>query len=165
MKKSELKEIIREEIQTLIEKDFNSLGELQLNFLIDQLVNAMEHIEDENEFVNHINQEILIKKPILKKIYKAYWKLSPQKRLKWAIQDWKKWLNQYGLREGVINEMSDDENPQYLFSTIPTSLVLKFALKKEDGVYRAKQELANRGFDKKGKWIGFEAAGKLWGIK
>jgi len=62
-------------------------------------------------------------------------------------------------------EMSDEENPEYLYSTVPTKLVAQIANGKVDANEYAKREMANRGFDKRGKWIGFDAAKKLWGLK
>lgn len=69
------------------------------------------------------------------------------------------------IKKKYLKEMTDEENPEYMFQGVPTSLVLKVALKKVDAIYQAKKELANRGFDKNGKWIGFPEAKKLWGIK
>jgi len=64
-----------------------------------------------------------------------------------------------------LKEMTDEDNPDFLFQGDSTKLVLAIALGKLDAKKLAGKELANRGFDKKGKWIGFPQAEKLWGIK
>ena len=69
------------------------------------------------------------------------------------------------IKEELLNEISDDKNPDFLFSTVDTSLVVKIANKKIDAVKYAKKELANRGFDKKGKWVGFDQAKKIHGVR
>lgn len=69
-----------------------------------------------------------------------------------------------GIQEAYekINEMRDDENPEFLFAITNTKLVLDIALKKMDVIKIAKEEMIKRGFDKRGKWIGFEEAKKIW---
>ena len=57
-------------------------------------------------------------------------------------------------------EMSDDENPAYLFRTTWTSLLSKIAKGEIDANFYARAELANRGLDLNGNWIGFAAAAK-----
>ncbi len=74
-------------------------------------------------------------------------------------------LRQLIKEEYLLMESSDAENPEYLFSTVPTKLVQQIATGKVDANEYAKREMANRGFDKRGKWIGFDAAKKLWGVK
>jgi len=55
----------------------------------------------------------------------------------------------------------DDENPGFVFSLTNTK-VLREALQGEfDLVYLVRRELANRGLDSKGKWVGFEEAKKI----
>jgi len=57
---------------------------------------------------------------------------------------------------------ADDFDPQNLFATIPTELVAKVATGKVDAKEWAKQQMVNRGLDKRGKWIGHDKAEKLW---
>lgn len=64
-----------------------------------------------------------------------------------------------------LKEMKDEENPDYLFQGDSTKLVLAIALGKLDAKKLAKKELVNRGFGKKGEWVGFDEAEKLWGVK
>lgn len=58
-------------------------------------------------------------------------------------------------------DRTDDLNPVYLFSTTATKLITE-ALKKEfDIIYLLKYELANRGLDLNGKWVGFDKAKEI----
>jgi len=57
-------------------------------------------------------------------------------------------------------ELRDDENPEYLFSTTWTSLLVKIAKGQVDAERLARIELANRGLNLNGNWIGFAAAAK-----
>jgi hypothetical protein len=60
---------------------------------------------------------------------------------------------------------SDDENPTYIFS-MTSNQVLVDALKGDfDLVYLVRMELANRGLDRNGKWVGFKEAAKLHHIE
>ena len=56
---------------------------------------------------------------------------------------------------------SDDDNPAYLFSTTNTSLLVAAVRGEIDVQDLVKQELANRGLDWSGKWIGFAEAKSL----
>ena len=56
---------------------------------------------------------------------------------------------------------SDELDPRYIFSMTATQLLTE-ALKCEfDITYLIRRELANRGLDKEGKWIGFNKAKEL----
>lgn len=68
------------------------------------------------------------------------------------------------LKKKYLKEMTDEENPDYMFQGGPTTLVLKIALGKIDAKKYAAKELANRGFDKRGKWVGFDEAKKIWKV-
>ncbi|MFA6947115.1 MAG: hypothetical protein WC220_14575 [Pedobacter sp.] len=52
---------------------------------------------------------------------------------------------------------SDEKNPQFLFSLTHNELLTAIVNKLIDPVKLAKKELANRGFDTSGKWIGFHS--------
>ena len=67
--------------------------------------------------------------------------------------------------EKIINEVSDDKNPEYLFSDVDSKLLIDIASGKIDAKKLAAQEMSNRGFDKKGKWVGYDKAEKIWGNK
>lgn len=64
-----------------------------------------------------------------------------------------------------FNGRKDELDPRYIFSNTNTALLTE-ALKGEfDLEYLVKRELANRGFDSKGRWIGFIQARELFGIE
>ena len=69
------------------------------------------------------------------------------------------------LKSKYLKEMSDDENPEYLFNGVSTKLMVAIANGKLDAKKLAKKQLVNRGLGKKGEWIGFPQAEKLWGVK
>ena len=58
--------------------------------------------------------------------------------------------------------MKNELNPDYMFSTFSTELLLKIANGKIDAKKFAKKEIANRGLDKNGQWAGFDNAEKIW---
>ena len=57
--------------------------------------------------------------------------------------------------------MKDSENPNYLFTGIDTVLLSQIIDGDIDAVYLAKKELAKRGLNNEGVWIGFEKAKEL----
>lgn len=61
-----------------------------------------------------------------------------------------------------LNEMTDDENPRFMFTATNTKLLVKIASGKINAQEYAKMEMTNRGFGKKGEWIGFDEAKNLW---
>ncbi len=61
-----------------------------------------------------------------------------------------------------IEELPDDLNPDFIFGMTSHSLLMDIVNGKIDPVQLARNEMANRGLDKGGEWIGFEAAAKLW---
>lgn len=55
----------------------------------------------------------------------------------------------------------DDDNPSYIFS-LTSNRLLSEAIKGDfDLIYLVRRELANRGLDSNGKWVGFEEAKKI----
>ena len=52
--------------------------------------------------------------------------------------------------------LSDDLNPDFLFSGTFTELLSKIAKGEIDPKELAKKELENRGLDINGKWVGFK---------
>jgi hypothetical protein len=59
----------------------------------------------------------------------------------------------------------DELDPRYLFSLTHSQLLVE-ALKGEFDIrYMVRRELANRGLDNEGKWIGFDKAKKLHEIE
>ncbi|MGP8214265.1 MAG: hypothetical protein ACLQQ4_01745 [Bacteroidia bacterium] len=60
---------------------------------------------------------------------------------------------------------NDELDPRYIFNMTATQLLTE-ALKGEfDITYLIKRQLANRGLDREGKWIGFDKAKELHQIK
>ena len=68
----------------------------------------------------------------------------------------------YEQNAGTIYEIpnyeieGDEDNPRFLFADIPTRLLLHCANGTLDLQAIAKQQLANRGLDENGKWVGFK---------
>jgi hypothetical protein len=60
----------------------------------------------------------------------------------------------------VTGIISDENNPLFAFSTMSTELLTAFAKKKYDIDFFLRNELANRGLNINGQWIGFNAAKK-----
>jgi hypothetical protein len=56
----------------------------------------------------------------------------------------------------------DDNNPAYMFSSTYTDLLVAAANGQVDLLAFAKRELANRGLDQNGQWVGFDNAAKIW---
>lgn len=57
-------------------------------------------------------------------------------------------------------ELHDEENPEFMFQGTWTSLLTRIAKGEVDAEFYARKELANRGLDLNGNWIGFEAAAR-----
>jgi predicted DNA-binding transcriptional regulator len=62
------------------------------------------------------------------------------------------------------NKQPDDLNPKYLFSTIHTDLLVQAISNKIDLQSLVKKELANRGLNEKGLWVGFDKAKQIHGV-
>ena len=60
----------------------------------------------------------------------------------------------------INSQLPNDFNPNYAFQTMYTDLLVKFANGKYDIDFYLRKELANRGLDVNGKWIGFDEAKK-----
>jgi hypothetical protein len=57
--------------------------------------------------------------------------------------------------------LPDHENPDFLFTTTYTALLLAVAAGRIDPVALARRELASRGVDRSGAWVGFPAAARI----
>lgn len=55
----------------------------------------------------------------------------------------------------------DEENPGFVFSLTNTKVLTEALQGEFDLVYLVRRELANRGLDSKGKWVGFDEAKKI----
>ncbi|OFY17743.1 MAG: hypothetical protein A2W98_08540 [Bacteroidetes bacterium GWF2_33_38] len=62
-------------------------------------------------------------------------------------------------------DRTDDLNPNYMFSTTATQLLCEAEKDDFDIKFLVRKELANRGVDKDGKWIGFQAAKMEHGVE
>jgi hypothetical protein len=62
------------------------------------------------------------------------------------------------------NQLPDDLNPEFLFNGTANKLLSQIIKGQIDPVLLAKQQLANRGLDSEGKWIGFTKAKKHHGL-
>jgi hypothetical protein len=60
---------------------------------------------------------------------------------------------------------TDEINPMFMFSLTNTQLIAEALTGDFDVKYMLRGELANRGLDEKGLWIGFNQAKKLHKIK
>ena len=58
----------------------------------------------------------------------------------------------------AAEEISDDLNPDFIFNGVFTELLSRIAKGEIDANFYARKELANRGLDLNGNWIGFKAA-------
>lgn len=70
-------------------------------------------------------------------------------------------------RQGVQREIAegrDGTNPQFLFQQTNTALVLALAAGLIDPVLLARRELASRGLDADGEWVGFDRAARIHGV-
>jgi len=74
------------------------IGEEGMRFFLDQLINAMEDV-DEREFVSHMSKELGLDKKVMGRIWKNYLKVHPSLRYKWRPRQWEKWLNKQGITE------------------------------------------------------------------
>jgi len=61
-----------------------------------------------------------------------------------------------------LMEVADDRNPRYLFATTHSDLLAALLRAEVDLNALARAEMANRGLDRDGKWIGHQAAAALW---
>lgn len=59
------------------------------------------------------------------------------------------------------DDRSDAENPTYIFSLTSTRVLVEAIKKEFDLLYMAKRELANRGQDQNGNWVGFDQAKRI----
>lgn len=57
--------------------------------------------------------------------------------------------------------LTDAGNPAYLFQTIGSDILCAIVNNQIDAVRLAREELAARGLDHSGKWVGFEKAEKI----
>ena len=61
--------------------------------------------------------------------------------------------------------ISDSQNPVFIFSMTSTDLLLAAAAGLIDLNQLAREQLANRGLNAEGKWVGFDRAAEIWEVK
>lgn len=64
------------------------------------------------------------------------------------------------LNEPTLN-LRDEKDPYFMFQGTDQDLLIRAIKGEIDLVWQAKREMAARGLDLNGKWIGFKAAKKL----
>ena len=64
-----------------------------------------------------------------------------------------------------FDERKDEIDPRYIFSLTYTQLLVEALNGDFDIEYMIRRELANRGMDLEGRWIGFDKAKKLHKIE
>lgn len=67
--------------------------------------------------------------------------------------------------ESGWDSLSDDENPRYALQMIGSGALGSVSRGEDDLNQRAKVELASRGLDSNGKWLGFKEAAKHHGVE
>lgn len=73
--------------------------------------------------------------------------------------------NKSKFNEKFYANRKDDENPQFIFSMTSDKVLVEALNGDFDLVYMVRRELANRGLDQNGKWIGFDKAKELHRIE
>lgn len=61
--------------------------------------------------------------------------------------------------------VNDDSNPLYMFSMTPTCLLAAVLDGRVDIVAHVRREMAARGLDENGIWVGFDKAAKAHGLR
>jgi hypothetical protein len=82
-----------------------------------------------------------------------------------GVTGFKKSKRKVEVPKKVKEERSDDTNPKYMFSTTATILLVEALNGDVDVNHLVKQELANRGLNKDGKWVGFDEAARIHNVK
>jgi hypothetical protein len=59
---------------------------------------------------------------------------------------------------------SDDLNPEYVFNTVHTELLLKLATGAVNAQELARKNMVSRGLGRSGEWVGFDQAEEEWGL-
>ena len=59
----------------------------------------------------------------------------------------------------------DEQNPQFLYSITSIDLLLAITSGLIDPVQLAREQLAGRGLDLDGQWVGFDRASQIWEVQ
>ena len=60
--------------------------------LVDILINSMEHIQTEEEFIEYVVEQVGYERSFLQRVYREYSKLSPTERETYYPVKWKEFL-------------------------------------------------------------------------
>ena len=69
------------------------------------------------------------------------------------------------MADAIATGDDDDGNPNMLLQTLITDMLIAAATGLIDLNQLARAELANRGVNADGKWIGFDAAARAWEVE
>lgn len=81
------------------------------------------------------------------------------------------WKNEQAAKFEAWNKASDagtlkdDDNPAFLFNLTPTSILLMIIRGEISATWLASKQLASRGLDKNGQWVGFDKAEEIHDVK
>jgi len=115
--KSELKKIIREELEQVTELGSRRYFSVEMNDLVDQLKSSTKST-DVKKWVAQTFKKTKIAKDKLAKLFKGYWSLEPNVRYNLQTIDLKWWLSKFGIAESTspLNEYGNewDSDVKYL---------------------------------------------------
>lgn len=63
-----------------------------------------------------------------------------------------------------LQEIADEMNPEFIFQGTPDQLLVDLASGKIDVAELVRREMANRGLDQNGVWVGFAKAAQIHGV-
>jgi hypothetical protein len=69
------------------------------------------------------------------------------------------------MKASDLGTMKDDDNPAFMFNTIPSALLSMIVKGEVNANWLAGKVLAGRGQDKDGNWVGFDEAAKIHEVK
>ena len=105
---------------------------------------------------------------ISKQAYKKGWKhsISSQNKRRKYMKIRKSTLQEMVRQQAkkIVKQVSDELNPEFVFSQIHTKLLIQIAKGELDANILARQQLAKRGLDSRGKWVGIEKSKQAWDV-
>ena len=115
--KSELKEIIREELMRVNEYGDRRYFSAKINSLVDQLMSSTKST-NVGKWAAKASKQLKLDKNKLTKLFKGYWALDPSIRYNMQTIDLKWWLSKFGIAESTspLNEYGNewDSDVKYL---------------------------------------------------
>jgi len=71
--------------------------------------------------------------------------------------------NLANMKSSLVEEIvGDDLNPHFMFSDIRSELLLAIEAGELDVLDLVRDQLASRGFDRAGKWVGFDRSAEIF---